>query len=113
MGSNEFSEYFVRVYENALLMLDVFGGCAISYEELSDKNETSWADALASATSFSANDLLGHRSERLKQGADGFTASNMGAILEYPRASLVEEKLRHLKGSFIPASPQIRRKWAG
>lgn len=111
VGLNQFAERYSRIYGNALLMLDVFGGCAVSFEELVDVNETAWAEALAQATSLPSDSLLHYRNERLKQGTGNVSEGSSKVHVANPQVSFVEERLRQLKGCFIPASPQIRRMW--
>jgi hypothetical protein len=111
MGFTEFSDYYYRVYGNSLLMLNTYGGCAVSFEELIDENETAWADALSQTTSLPADSLLHSRNERLKQGTGGSVHNPVDANLISPKVRRIEENMRELKGRFIPPSRQILRKW--
>ncbi|WP_420349073.1 hypothetical protein [Pelagibius sp.] len=119
---HHFAENYSRTYENALMMLDVYGGCAVAFEEMVNPNETAWADALSQATGLPRDRLLHHRDERLKEGGgrpretagpDGAApaANRPKIVLESPRAAAVEAQLRRLKGCYLPPSAQIRRKW--
>ncbi len=110
-GLPHFAEGYCRTYENALLMLDVYGGCAISFEELVNLNETSWADALSRTTGIAATTLIECRNARLKPPSDTRTGKCPRVPLRSQEATDIEERLRQLKGQFFPASSQIVRKW--
>ena len=119
---HQFAANYSRTYENALMMLDVFGGCAVSFEEMVNPEETAWAEALSQATGIPADRLLHHRGERLKEGGGkpkdrpsaeaGPSSANRPKIeLSDPRATMVEQQLRQLKGCYLPPSAQVQRKW--
>ncbi len=107
MGFEDIVEYYCRINQNALLMLDVYGGCAVSYEEVIDLDDTAWADALAQTTGLSRDALLAARDNRIK----GNVPQHREAIgPSDPRAERTYEKLRKLKGIAVEPRPKFRRK---
>ena len=107
MGFADIVDYYCRISRNALLMLDTYGGCAVSYEEVVDSEDTAWADALALTTGLSRNALLAARDKRIK---DKVQHGPEVVGLSDPTADRVYEKLRKLKGIAVEPSPQFRRK---
>ncbi len=106
MGFEDIVEYYCRINQNALLLLDTYGGCAVSYEEVVDPEDTAWADALALTTGLSRDALLAARDKRIKHKVQ----QNRKVVeLGDPRAGRVYEKLRMLKGIAVEPSPQFRR----
>ncbi|MCH7951086.1 MAG: hypothetical protein IH875_11555 [Candidatus Dadabacteria bacterium] len=55
----------VKVYSGvnstALLQLQIFGGCAVSYEELTNTEDQSWAEAISTVTGLNCSRLLQSR----------------------------------------------------
>ena len=107
MGFDDIVEYYCRINQNALLMLDTYGGCAVSYEEVVDPDDTAWADALALTTGLSRNALLAARGKRIK---DKILKYPEVVGLSDPTADRIYENLRKLKGVAVEPSPQFRRK---
>jgi len=111
MDSGQFTEYYRRIYENSLLMLDVYGGCAISFEELIDTNETKWADVLSQLTSVQPDVLLHHRNLRLKSNSSKGLENRPIIQTASEDIRAIEKNLRSLKGCHVSPSPPILRKW--
>ena len=111
LGLPEFAECYRRINRSALLMLDVFGGCAIGFEELVGASETAWADALSQATGLNREALLENRNRRLKQMGAPSGTNPPGPPLRDPGAERVYEDLLALTGVYVPPSPEILRKW--
>ena len=88
-------------------MLDTYGGCAVSYEEVVDPDDTAWGDALALTTGLSRNALLAARGKRIK---DKILKYPEAVGLSDPTADRIYENLRKLKGVAVEPSPQFRRK---
>lgn len=110
MHFDDIVDYYCRINQNALLMLDVYGGCAVSYEELVDPEDTAWADALALTTGLSRDALLAARDKRI----EGKVQHGPEAVgLSDPKAERIFEKLRKLKGIAVGPSPQFHRKLEG
>jgi hypothetical protein len=57
--------YYRRINRNGLLLMTVFGGCAIGYDQLADRGDRSWAPPLAALTGISAGSLIAARDRRL------------------------------------------------
>lgn len=60
------AEEYERINRTALLQLRLFGGCAISYEELMQPKESDWADALDELAGLSRSDLLEARGDMVE-----------------------------------------------
>lgn len=60
-------DLYVRINGTAMLQLETFGGCAISYGEIQDPDEEGWAKALAGISRLDAADLLRARDERVEE----------------------------------------------
>ncbi len=105
----EFATYYRRINGNALLMLNVFGGCAIESDELTDLGETAWADALAQATGLDREALLASRARRVKPRAMDGSDNAPVVPLHDAACEQVCSDLRSLKGIHFPPSGQMRR----
>ena len=102
--------YYRRVNGDGLLMLDTYGGCAISYEELVDPEEVAWAGALAEITGLDRDRLLASRDRRLASDDEGGRATAAGENRLYdPGAEHLYRELRQLKGIAVPPSRQFLR----
>ena len=107
MGFDDIVNYYCRINQNALLMLDAYGGCAVSYEEVVDPEDTAWADALALTTGLGRDALLAARDKRI-EGKAQQCPEVVG--LSDPTAGRIYEMLRKLKGVAVEPSSQFRRK---
>ncbi|HDN80581.1 MAG TPA: hypothetical protein ENG33_08975 [Chloroflexi bacterium] len=65
-GFSRLVEQYINVNSTALLQLYIFGGCTIGYEELVNKEETVWAEALEQLTGIKASHLLESRESLVK-----------------------------------------------
>jgi hypothetical protein len=116
----ETRRYYLRIYRNAALYLQSFGGCAIDGADLIDPDETAWADALAAVTELTREALLSARDKRLRTGQEptraGATPStdcpSNPSTLGDPEAEAVYQSLRALKGLALPPSRQAERRFA-
>ncbi len=106
-----FADFYLRTYRNGLMMLNVFGGCAVAYEELADPAETAWADALSRTTGLSQDTLVAARDRRLSQPPSALDAAAVRVPLTMPEAESVFADLATLKGRFLPPSRAILRHW--
>ena len=52
---------YIGVNSTALLQLQIFGGCAVSYEELTNTKDQSWAEAISTVTGLNCSQLLQSR----------------------------------------------------
>jgi hypothetical protein len=92
----EMSEFYYEVYSTALLQLGVFGGCAVSYEEMASQEETAWAEAVSSLTGLDCQRILDSRLKRVKS----VTGSPEFPILDQ-RVWEVYEALQALRGHLV------------
>jgi hypothetical protein len=89
---------------NGLLLLRIFGGCAVSYEQLVDCRDRSWVEPLAQVTQLSADKLLAMRDCRVEEPARSL------AHVELDRpAQRVFEAVEAFRGSVVAPSPQVLR----
>src|SRR5690242_19469581 len=58
------AETFNRTYRNALIQVHAYGGCVVSYADLTDHRRTDWATALGQITGLPADKLLETRARR-------------------------------------------------
>ena len=84
------------------LQLKVFGGCAISYEELIDTQETIWANALETLTGLNANQLIQSRNQRVKQVRKNSLDGQ--EILNNHTSQSIYNNLYKLKGKIFQAA---------
>jgi len=99
-------KYYNRVNRNALLLLRMFGGCVVSYEPLSDLDDTSWALPLAAATGLPVEELVAARNRRLRGSARRDAPQPLDASADETFASLDA-----LRGLAIPPSAPALRSW--
>lgn len=111
LDTQDFAARYTRAYRNALLMLNVFGGCAVDYAELIDPAETAWAEALARVTGLDRERLIESRAQRVEQRSGADVTGNTMANLTIPEVDGVYKDLQQLRGVYIPPSRQIMRKW--
>ena len=97
---------YCRTYRNGWLLLQMFGGCAVGFDELTDLTATSWACALARVTGFDADSLLVARARRL-----GTVSRPVAAATFDETASQLFSLLAASRGLEIPASDQAIRNW--
>jgi len=60
------SKYY-EINSTAMLALNIFGGVAVSYEELVNKDETIWADAISSLTDIDSQKIIYSRNQRVNE----------------------------------------------
>ena len=100
---------YVATYSTAILQLEIFGGCTISYDELISPEKTQWARALGEITPASEETILKCRNERVR--ADIARKERALPILEKarldPRLDLLHDALSSLEGKVL--SSESRR----
>jgi len=94
------------ILRGGLWLLNTFGGCVVSYEQLADPEERDWAEPLSSVTGIAVERLIAARDARVE-------APN-------PQV-LVRDTERHAEAAFnavdalrrraVPPSPQAIRAW--
>lgn len=60
-------EYYLTINQTGLLQLKIYGGCAISFEEITSPETAEWATALEELTGLEENKLLEKRDELLRK----------------------------------------------
>ena len=96
-----------RTYRNSLLQLSSYGGCVVSYADLTDPSRTEWATALGRITGLSADRLLESRARRCK--ADLPAEAELPVLDQSAQQSIAA--LDALSGIAVPPSPQALRNW--
>jgi hypothetical protein len=106
-------EHLARRYEricaNGLMLLHLFGGCAIEYEELADPTETAWATALAESTGLGHDRLLGARQSRVAPRPRAEAAEAPPVLA--PRLERLYEEMRRYSGRAVEPSGPALRNW--
>lgn len=96
-----------RTYHNALLSLHSYGGCVVSYEDLTVHNRTAWATSLAKVTGLAEERLLAGRALRAKPTRAPET--------KFPTLSDTSQRyfdaIESMSGQAVPPSPQALRNW--
>lgn len=97
-----------RTYRNALLLIHSYGGCVVSYADLTDRTRTAWAQSLGQITGLSAEKLLASRDRQV-------SARRAPASQEVPifdeSAQRATSAIDGLAGRVLPPSPQALRNW--
>ena len=99
---------YLRTYQNALLWLQLYGGCVVSCDELTDMRCMDWVQALAETSGLSAEAIAAGRRNRVRPRT--LLANNVRPQFGYATASL-EKSLQSLCGVVIPPSYIARRAW--
>ena len=97
----QLSDLYFNFNAESLMLLSSFGGCAISYEELVDNKEQSWATCLARITGLAESDLLRTRDEL------AVAPRKRVGSLSLPKDERIESillQLQELKGKVIQES---------
>jgi hypothetical protein len=102
--------YYLRVCRNALLQIQLYGGCSIDYDDLMNPSADSWAEALEACTGFPAEKLTQYRNVATA-GRDGDTAAQPKIQLS-EQAEAVYRQMRDLTTEAVAPSRQARRNWA-
>lgn len=97
---------YCSILRNSLALLDLFGGCVVSYDELMDPNETRWAEALGAVTQISPDALLESRKERHKSSG---TKTSLTAVSN--EAQALEAMAQARQGVAIPPSEAALKRW--
>jgi hypothetical protein len=100
------ASYYNRVNRNALLWLSVFGGCVVGHRELSDPDDTSWANPLAEVTGLAPGRLIEARRQRLGRGSPPVEVPCLDTD-----AAWIFETIDALRGRVIPPGAQSQRSW--
>ncbi len=97
-------QYFSR-NATALMTVQVYGGCIVSYEEITDPGETAWATALARATGLEAERILASREKIIRP----HPPEAPRRVPPDPRADALLVQLAGFKGRYIEADRLAQR----
>lgn len=97
----------VHTYRNALIGIHTFGGCAISYDEMIDPQQTAWLQALADCTGLDYQALAEARGKIARPKPKMNREAQLFHLDE--RLDSVERDLRVLHGRYTPPSWQYLR----
>lgn len=104
VGADELAREYVRIYRQALMLLQTFGGCTVEYNELLDTRASGWADGLATVAACAPETLLAARARRLAGEPD---SSEVPPV--YAEAFELFQTLRTYGGRALPRSRQASR----
>lgn len=97
---------YTRSNRNALLWLSIFGGCVVNQQQLTDPDDTSWVEPLATVTNLPPARLLEARIRRFGKRVP---------IAQTPcldqGAQQIFEAIDARRGMIIPPSAQALRSW--
>jgi hypothetical protein len=93
---------------SGLWLLNTFGGCVVSYEQLVDPAERSWAEPLASVTGIPAGRLIAARDARIEAPSARVVAADTER-----HAEAAFDAVDRLKHKWLPPSAQALRSWQG
>jgi hypothetical protein len=104
-GPDELAADYLRIYRQALLLARCFGGCAVSFEQLTDARDSRWAEALGQLTGLPLEGLLAARGRRI----EARPARPASAGEAYPELDSLYRHLETLAGhAFAPAEAVLR-----
>lgn len=90
-------EDYIDMYQTALILLNIYGGCAIAYDEITSESESEWIQALANTTGLSSDKLASARSDRNRKSIKGENKFS----LHDPQCDLIYGELNKYKGRTI------------
>ncbi|MDX1711048.1 MAG: hypothetical protein R3316_07900 [Rhodovibrionaceae bacterium] len=100
---------YERICANGLMLLYLFGGCAVEYEELADASQTAWAGALAEAMGLDRGRLLQAREARVSLRSRAGEDERPPVLV--PRLESLYEEMRAYSGRAVAPSEPARRNW--
>lgn len=89
---------YLETYRNAVMLLNIYGGCAISYEEITSDSERDWCMALESQCQLDAGSIQEYR----RMYSKPFTKKNLISLPD-PACDALYEKLNAFKGRVFGA----------
>jgi hypothetical protein len=104
VGPDELAREYVRVYRQALMLLQTFGGCTVEYNELLDSQAREWADGLAVVAACTPETLLEARARRVAGEPDPAAVTPV-----YQEAFELFHMLRTYRGRAVERSRQAAR----
>ncbi len=102
------SDRYCRIYRNSLALLSLYGGCVVSYDDLTEGNgDTGWIRNLSEVTALPFDSLA----ESHRKRAGNREPAEDGISFNDRAADDVFEALEALRGRVIPPSRQAIRNW--
>jgi len=90
-------EDYIDMYQTGLILLNIHGGCAISYEEITNESETGWIDALAAATDLEKAKIEEARATRNRKKIESVNSFN----LHDPQCDSIYTELSKYRGKAV------------
>lgn len=97
---------YAQILNNSWYLMQIYGGCAIEYDEIVTPEHTEWASALARVTGLSEIDLLASRKKRLRPKAE----TNVPPI-HHSEAYSIYEVLGKMRGQVVERHPSALAAW--
>ena len=97
---------YLTVYCNGLWLLNMFGGCVVSYDDILSPADTAWAETLGRATGLPTASLIEARKSRIEDASPAAEAS-----FDDRTSAPMFEAIQALRGKVIPPSHQALRLW--
>lgn len=92
-----YKDDYIDMYQTGLVLLNIHGGCAISYDEIVQNTETAWLHALALTTGLDEHKLT---EAREKRNRNKLINPNVFKLHE-PQCDSIYSELQKLKGKQI------------
>jgi hypothetical protein len=104
-GPDSIAADYLRIYRQGFELLKVFGGCAISYEEMLAHPDGSWLAALGTVANLDSSRLQAAASRRIRSGEPGALVSNAS----YPECDAIYDRIATASGRVFEPTRHVRR----
>lgn len=95
---------YIRYNTTSLLQLQIFGGCVVDFGELTNPDETQWAETIADLCHLDAEIILQKRNERLKDSkSNDLDLTALDSIVMEGRTQAVYDALKAYRGQVVKA----------
>jgi len=103
-NGSDIAKNYANHYQDLLLLLEVYGGCTIDYDEIVSPSETRWANALSKITGFSTEKLIEQRDLLVKPTLVRDELSSKHTLYKVDACDEVYSRMATLRGSIISPS---------
>ncbi|MDH4380497.1 MAG: hypothetical protein QE509_01255 [Gammaproteobacteria bacterium] len=104
-GPDSIAEDYRRIYRQGFELLKIFGGCAISYEEMLANPGGSWLAALGTVAGLDRSSLQAAATRRIRRSESGALESNAS----YPECDAIYDRIAAEAGRIFEPTRHVRR----
>jgi hypothetical protein len=104
-GPDSIAEDYRRIYRQGFELLKIFGGCAISYEEMLTNPAGSWLAALGTVAGLDRSSLQAAATRRIRRSESGALESNAS----YPECDAIYDRIAAEAGRIFEPTRHVRR----